>query len=227
VPKNECLKKRPRRRNTVQKLVDGLTFPLRALTLFHSDAFGLSSLATERFDYVARHVRGFCLDIGCGPGNRFIREFCGENGVGIDVFPYDGLGPENIITDPTHLPFPAETFDTVTFIANLNHVPEAIRPAELAESFRVLKPGGNIIVTMGSALAEILVHKLVALYDRLLGTNVDIDSQRGMLEGESYYLTSKQVFLYLANAGFINVRRHRFWTQWGLNSLYVGFKPAK
>lgn len=84
-----------KRRTIPQKALDTVTFPLRALTLFHRDAIGLSSLATERFDYVARHVKGFCLDIGCGPGNRFIKEFCGDNGVGIDVFPYDGLAPKN------------------------------------------------------------------------------------------------------------------------------------
>lgn len=102
-----------------------------------------------------------------------------------------------------------------------------MRPAELAEAFRVLKPGGNIIVTMGSPLAEIVVHKLVALYDKLLGTNFDIDSQRGMLEGECYYLTTSQVISYLKHAGFVGIYRRRFWTQWGLNSLYVGFKPRE
>lgn len=216
-----------RRRSTIRKLVDFITFPFRAVTLFHRDFLCFSSLATERFDYVARHVKGFCLDVGCGPGNRFIREFCGGNGIGIDVFPYEGIEPENIIADPTTLPFADDSFDTVTFIANLNHVPKAKRGAELAEAFRVLKPGGNIVVTMGNPIAEILVHKLVALYDKLLGTKVDIDSQRGMDESETYFLLSREICQLLTEAGFVNIRRKRFWTQWGLNSLYEAKKPLR
>ncbi|MEJ5340403.1 MAG: methyltransferase domain-containing protein [Thermogutta sp.] len=213
-------------RRRLQQIIDTVTFPLRAVTLFHKDAIGLSSLATERFDYVSRYVQGFCLDIGCGPGNRFIKEFCQNHGVGVDVYPYEGLEPENIVQDPTHLPFPDETFDTVTFIANLNHVPEPMRLPELAEAFRVLRPKGNIIVTMGSPIAEILVHQLVALYDKVLGTRVDIDSERGMVEGETYYLTPQQICTYLTQAGFVDIQRRRFWTQWGLNSLYTAIKPG-
>ncbi|GAB4138528.1 MAG: hypothetical protein Kow0040_25960 [Thermogutta sp.] len=213
-----------KQRSSFRKAVDTITFPIRAVTLFHKDLWGLSSLATERFDYVARHVRGFCLDIGCGPGNRFITEFCNGNGIGIDVYHYNGLTEENIVNDMTRLPFPDETFDTVTFIANLNHVPHSIRHQELKEAYRVLKDGGNIVVTMGNPIAEILVHWLVASYDRILGTAVDVDNERGMSDEESYYLTPGAVFSYLSRAAFVNLRRKRFWTQWGLNSLFEGWK---
>jgi hypothetical protein len=59
-------------RTRSQHVKDFLTFPLRAFTLFHDDRWGLSSLASERFDYVAAEVRGRSLDVGCGYGNRFI-----------------------------------------------------------------------------------------------------------------------------------------------------------
>ncbi len=71
----------------MQKLKDFVSFPVRAVTLFHDDRWGLSSLATERFDYVRREVQGYCLDVGCGRHNRFVTEHLGGNGVGIDVFP--------------------------------------------------------------------------------------------------------------------------------------------
>ena len=45
-------------RTPIQKLKDFATFPLRALTLFERDQWGLSCLATERFDYVAGEVHG-------------------------------------------------------------------------------------------------------------------------------------------------------------------------
>jgi SAM-dependent methyltransferase len=214
----------PAARSRAQELKDFLLFPLRAFTIFEGDKWGLSSLMTERYDYVAREVRGYCLDIGCGKRNRFINEFCGGNGKGIDVFKYPGLTDDQIVADMTKLPFPDGTFDSVAFIANLNHVPEPQRDAELAEAFRVLKSGGNIIVTMGNPLAEILIHQVLHLYDKLLGTDYDVDTTRGMHEDEDYYLTNSEIRGRLTKAGFTGLRTRYFPTQWGLNHLFVGEK---
>jgi SAM-dependent methyltransferase len=211
-------------RNNWQKFKDFITFPVRAVSLFDDNHFGLSSLRTERFDYVAREVRGFCLDVGCGRNNRFIRETLAGNGKGIDVFAYEGLEKENIVKDITHFPFNDESFDSVTFVANLNHVPAPKRDLELAEACRCLRPGGNIIVTMGNPLAELLVHRLVAIYDRLFKTNIDVDTERGMEEEEEYYLTDAEIHTRLERAGFRRVRKKYFGTQWGLNALFVGWK---
>lgn len=212
-------------RTSVQRLIDFATFPIRALALHEYDRFGLSSLKTERFDYAAREVGGYCLDVGCGRHNRFVAERLGGKGVGIDVFRYEGLTEDQIVEDMTRLPFPDASFDSVTFLANLNHVPESIRDAELADAYRCLKPGGNIIVTMGNPLVEILVHKLVEFYDRYMGTNLDIDNERGMHEEEDYYLTGPQITGLLAKAGFKGITRKYFGTQWLLNSVFVGRKP--
>ncbi len=209
-----------------QKAVDFLTFPLRAFTLFEDDRFGLSSLRTERFNYVAGQVIGDCLDVGCGRHNLFIRQTLGGRGKGIDVFPYEGLGADNLVADITRFPFADATFASVTFIANLNHVPAPKRDLELAEAFRCLRPGGNIIVTMGHPLAEVLVHGVVRLYDRLFRTHFDVDGERGMEAEEEYYLTEREIRDRLAQAGFRPVRKKRFTTQWGLNALYVGWKEG-
>ena len=211
-------------RSLRQKIFDTLTFPLRAVSLFHSDKFGLSSLATERFDYVAREVQGYCLDIGCGYQNRFIVEFLGGQGLGIDVFEYEGLSRDQIIADLTCLPFKNESFGTVTFIANINHCPRHKRDAELREAFRVLQPGGRIIVTMGNPLAEILVHWVVWSYDQLLGTKFDMDTERGMEEGEEYYLLDREVRERLIRAGLEDIQKKYFKTQWYLNHLFIAIK---
>ena len=215
---------RVRRRSRLQKLFDFVTFPVRAVRLFDDDRWGLSSLRTERFDYVAREVQGRCLDVGCGRHNTFVREFLGGNGVGIDVFRYEGLAEEQIVTDISHFPFEDATFDSVTFIACLNHVPRSLRDVELAEAHRCLRSGGNLIVTMGHPVAEILVHKLIWVYDRLFATNYDADSERGMDPEEAYYLSTGEITERLERAGFSGVRRKLFATQWGLNGLFVGWK---
>ncbi len=211
-------------RNTKQIVLDFITFPLRAFTIFENNRWGLSSLRTERFDYVSREVRGYCLDVGCGKQNLFISKVLNNNGKGIDVYKYEGLTDENIVTDMTKFPFENSSFKTVTFIANINHIPKPKRDAELAEAYRVLENGGNIVVTMGSAIAEILVHKVVWLSDKLFKTNVDMDTERGMEEDEEYYLTDKEIISRLKTAGFKNIRKKYFYTQWGLNHLFIGEK---
>jgi len=213
-----------RLRTRAQIVKDTVTFPLRALTLFEHDRFGLSSLRTERFDYVAREVRGECLDVGCGRHNLFVTEWLGGRGRGIDVYAYDGLTADHLVDSLETFPFPDESFETVTFIANLNHVPRSLRDVELAEAYRVLRRGGNIVLTMGHPLAEILVHRLVRFYDRVLGTSIDVDTERGMGEEEEFYLLDAEILERLARAGFRDVRKRRFGSQWGLNHLFVAWK---
>lgn len=126
--------------------------------------------------------------------------------------------------DLSHFPFDNCLFKSVTFIGSLNHAHKPLRDTELAEAYRCLKLGGNIIVTMGNPLAEILAHRFVALYDRIFGTNYDMDSERGMNKGEAYYLTDSEIIKRLKKAGFRDIRKKYFWTQFGLNHLFVGWK---
>jgi SAM-dependent methyltransferase len=217
-----CLNRK--KRSVVQTMKDFFFFPLRAVWLFEEDRYGLSSLASERFYYVAGQVKGVCLDIGCGRNNRFIREFLDGQGIGIDVYPYEGLTEKDIVQDMTRLPWEESRFDTVTFIANINHIPRSIRQAEIVEACRILKPGGNMVVTMGNSLAEYLVHKLVACYDALLGTRFDMDGERGMDEEEEYSLSEQEIMRLMSGAGLGLIEKHYFVTQWGLNRMYVGYK---
>ncbi len=214
-------------RTLSQKVKDLVFFPLRAFTLFHDDKWGLSSLLTERLDYVSREVEGYCLDVGCGRHNLLVTKYLNGNGKGIDVYRYEGLTDENIVEDMTKFPFDDESFDSVTFIACLNHVPEPQRDTELAEAFRVLRPGGNIIITMGNPLAELIVHKVVFVYDKFLGTDYDVDTERGMEEDEEYYLLDSEIRSRLKKAGFRDMRKKYFITQWFLNHMIIGLKPQK
>jgi SAM-dependent methyltransferase len=213
-----------RRRGMLQAAADFVTFPLRALTLYGGDHWGLSAIGSERLDYAAREVIGLCLDVGCGRQNRFVTQYLGGNGIGVDVFPYAGLMPEQLVEDLAVFPFPAGHFDSVSFLASINHIPEGKRDAELSEAYRVLRPGGNVIVTMGNPVAEVLVHRLLRFYDRVLGTSFDLDGERGMHEDEAYYLSDDEIRGRLERAGFDHISKKRFATQWGLNHLFVAWK---
>jgi SAM-dependent methyltransferase len=206
-----------------RRVLNFLAFPGRAITVMQKDLGPLQSLRSERFSYVAEETVGRCLDIGCGPENRFISSWH-PHGLGIDVFGYEGLTEEQVVADMTALPFDDGSFDTVTLIAALNHIPEPLRVPELREMRRVLAPGGRLVLTMGNALAEVTVHKLVHTYAHAFGTHEDMDGERGMEHDENFSVAPREIRSLLQAAGFDSVRRRRFWSQWGLNSLYIARK---
>jgi hypothetical protein len=122
-------------RSQAQEILDFIFFPLRSLFLIENDRFGFSSIRSDRFYYCASKVQGYCLDVGCGKENLFIKQFLLGNGKGVDVYPYDGLKKENLVDDLSKFPFPDKSFKTITFIANINHIPRSLRDIELAEAF--------------------------------------------------------------------------------------------
>ena len=207
------------------KLKDFITFPVRAFVLAGREdrwgltsRWGLSSLRSERFDYVAREVRGYCLDVGCGTYNPFVNKWFSGRGRGIDVFQHPGLTPEEVVEDITHFPFKNAVFDSVTFIANMNHIPEPSRDKELSEAYRCLKQSGNIVVTFGNPLAEIIIHTMLSRREDLKRTDGYTE------EDDPYYVLDSEIIERLSRAGFKRIRKKYFLTQWGFNHLFVGWK---
>jgi len=209
-------------RTYVQKLKDLITFPLRAICLFTVDKMGLSSLKSERFDYVAREVSGLCLDMGCGRRNTFVTKYLGGRGVGLDVFPYEGLVDSNVVPDPTQLSYQNNSFDTVTLIAVIHHIPKPIREKELSELWRVLK--GKIIITTPNPLAGFLVHRLVHLYHKLFKWSIDEDTDRHPTEEEGDFVGDREIRRLLRSVGFKEPKKKYFGTQWGLNHMWIARK---
>ena len=205
-------------RRGLRAVVDTLTVPFRAVLLPGDSRWGMTSLRDERMLMVKRYTGGGgVLDVGCGPGNVFIRSFCAKNGIGIDVFPYEGV--EHIVEDMTKLPFLNKTFDTVTLIAVLSHIPEAKRLPEFKEFHRVLKDDGRLVFTEGEPITQWLIHKWIWLYDRVFSTNWDVDRERGMEEGESYCVPEREIVRLISEASFCLERKVYF--QWHLNKVFV------
>ena len=92
-------------------------------------------------EYVAvRYVRGTTVDLGCGdkPWEALFAAHVTEH-IGVDRG-----GRADIIGDAQDVPLPDESADTVLFNEVLEHLEE---PAvALAEAFRLLRPGGYVIV---------------------------------------------------------------------------------
>lgn len=164
-----------------------------------------------RISAVLPLCRGKLLDIGCG-GNNLVRNYSGE-GIGVDVFDWPGV--DMVVEDSARLGcFEPKEFDTITYLAVLNHIP--YRRQALQEAYRLLKPGGRVIITMLSSRVGKLWHKINA---RLWG-----DAKKREIEpGEAGGLDRGEMEKLLAYAGFILTAVRRF--ELGLNALYVAEKP--
>lgn len=105
-----------------------------------------------------RDRSGLILDVGCGSGRNLA---AGKNYVGMDFSPRmitlaearakrNGTDALFLIGDAAELPFKGESFDHIMLAAVL-HVLESERRARcLGEIRRVLKPGGEVLVTVWS-----------------------------------------------------------------------------
>lgn len=94
------------------------------------------------------------LDVGCGTGAtiEWLARFAGRRRVtGLDLAPeavyLARWSGGNVATaSATHLPFDSETFDLVYCADVVQHLEASERRDTLAEFFRVLRPGGAILV---------------------------------------------------------------------------------
>jgi SAM-dependent methyltransferase len=203
-----------------QKIFDFLLFPIRALFISEESLWGLTSLRDERMGICSKYSSGRVLDIGCGRNNLFISKWVEDkSSVGVDVYGYEGV--DQVLEDVTHLPFPDQSFDTVTLIAVGGHIPENLRVAEFSEISRVLKFGGRLLFTEGEPITQTICHIYRKYFYALLGKK-DMDSERGMEHDEQYCMPKEEILRYLNTPPLVLIEKHKF--MWGLNNLYIAKK---
>jgi SAM-dependent methyltransferase len=189
--------------------INGILTPLRLL-LPHDflERIGIRSIRDDRNYMALRYVKGRVLDIGCGL-NLLVKRYGGE-GVGVDI--YDVGGGATIIQDAARLPFPDDSFDTVTFVGSFNHIPD--REAALHEVSRVLRKNGRVIVTMPSPFIGILRHMMFWV-DSLEVMRLKEEHKKAPVEGLSHeYLTG--IF---SKCGYTLKFKRKF--SLFLNNLYI------
>ncbi|MEM7582222.1 MAG: methyltransferase domain-containing protein [Acidobacteriota bacterium] len=165
------------------------------------------ALMRTRIKTVLPHIQGRLLDVGCGT-NELVRAYGGP-GTGVDVFPWEGV--DLVVEDSAELPFEDGSFDTVTVIAALNHIPE--RDRLLRELHRLLSAQGRLVVTMIPPTISRVWHFLRSPWD------VD-QNERGMVEGEVYGISAGAMDAMLAAAGFERVHASRFMLGFNRLSTY-------
>lgn len=121
----------------------------------------INRLRTMTIDLALLKPGEALLDVGCGTGGVTIpaSQRVGTNGsaAGIDPAPEmisvarqksldKGLTIDFRVGAIEALPFPDESFDVVTSSLMMHHLPEHLQVKGVAEIYRVLRPGGRLLV---------------------------------------------------------------------------------
>jgi ubiquinone/menaquinone biosynthesis C-methylase UbiE len=126
------------------------------------------------------------LDLGCGTGRITIpmaQRACQVTGVDLSAQMIArlrekaeklGLNVDLREADMEQLPFEASSFDVITCVLALMHIPPESRQPVFVEANRVLKPGGKMIVTVKNSVFERLCCR-----DRFVTVDVtDVESNQ-------------------------------------------------
>jgi len=166
-------------------------------------------LLDKRIRTVLPHIEGYLLDIGCGT-NELLKNYSGK-GIGVDVYQWGNV--DIVVKDTSKLPFDKQTFDSITIIAALNHIPN--RKEVLIEAKRVLKEDGNLIITMIPPKISRIWHGIRKPWDA-------DQSERGMKEGEVYGMSENDLENLLSDTGFEVKIKKKFML--GINNLTIATK---
>jgi ubiquinone/menaquinone biosynthesis C-methylase UbiE len=175
-------------------------------------------IAWMRFRAACPHIRAGSrvCDLGCGLETAFL-DYASDRiatGVGLDDQVADGVQGRwqrvrGDLREP--LPFPNGHFDHVVMLAVLEHLTEPGKV--LREAYRVITPGGSLIMTWPSSMVDPILnvlHRLHLVSDEMESNEhqkrIPVDALQQMLRG----------------IGFQKFIHRRF--ELGLNNLMVAFR---
>ncbi|MEV5744897.1 class I SAM-dependent methyltransferase [Microbispora rosea] len=149
----------------------------RAYEIFASIGYGGGRRAAfTRVATLARPRAGQrILDVGCGTGylTRILAPVVTPGGhvTGVDLSPpmieyARRRAPGNctyVVGEGQSLPFPDDSFDAVVSSLAVHHIPRDARPRALREMFRVLRPGGRLVIAEFRPPRHPLAARLVGM----------------------------------------------------------------
>jgi SAM-dependent methyltransferase len=171
-----------------------------------------------RLDQVISQIssQSVVVDIGCGYNAKLLTDLKKhiKLGIGIDqkveFETQDNITLKKLTLD-NKLPVEDNIADVVTLLAVIEHVkyPEEL----IQESFRVLKPGGKILITTPTPRARVPLE--------IMAFNLGIIDKREILDHKNYFW-GFQLYNILKNSGFDNIEWHEF--ELGMNTFIKGSK---
>jgi ubiquinone/menaquinone biosynthesis C-methylase UbiE len=175
-------------------------------------------IARMRFRAAYPHIRpgSRVCDLGCGLEAAFL-DYASDRiamGVGLDDQVADGVeGRWKRVRGDLRapLPFPDGHFDHVVMLAVLEHLTEPEKV--LREAYRVITPGGSLIMTWPSSMVDPILNVLHALH--FVSDEMESDEHQKRIPVE----TLQQM---LQRIGFQRFIHRRF--EFGLNNLMVAFR---
>jgi ubiquinone/menaquinone biosynthesis C-methylase UbiE len=153
------------------------------------------------------------LDVGCGWEAKLLKsvEPYVKRGVGVD-FKAPALSTPKLATIAAtltdRLPFRDAEFDVVTLLAVLEHLSHP--RAMVEEIARVLRPGGQVVVTVPSVAAKPVLE--------FLAYRLHIVSEAEIRDHKRYYSRRRLDDLFAASG--LAIERHRYF-QLGMNNFLV------
>ena len=171
-----------------------------------------------RFGKIIKHIpaNSRILDVGCGYSGKLLYKIKDKisAGFGIDISVSHEHRSDKI-TLMKHdlafpLPFENNSFDAVTSLANLEHLESPQK--SLAEIYRVLKPGGVLIMTTPSIYGKPVLELLAF---------IGLVSRQEINDHKNYF--DKRILLkYCHKIGFSSCK-HRYF-QFGMNNFLIAKK---
>lgn len=197
-------------KNNIQYLLNFFLFPFKMIIpqpIINKIPY-LKTNKEIRLSLALQNTTGLLLDIGCGE-NDLVKKYKLQGGDGLGVDVYDWGSVDMVVKDTASLPFENEKFDTITFIACLNHIPNRVEV--LKEAKRILKKDGKIIITNLTPFISLIWHKW-AYWD-------DDQHERGMEEGEVWGFKSKEIEKIFLDTGYYIFYKKKF--SFFLNNYYI------
>lgn len=182
------------------------------------EPIGESFLQKFRFQKLSQYIspNSAVIDLGCGYDARFLHFLLPRlaRGVGVDLSVRKSAFPgiTTVVADlDATLPFPDNEFDYAISMANLEHLehPEHL----LQQAYRILRPGGTLLLTTPSTYSKNLLEFLAF---RLHLVSAD------EIRDHKIYFNRKLLLQYLRQAGFKKIT-HRYF-QLFMNNFVAAIK---
>jgi len=157
-------------------------------------------------------------------GADFCKEMIDLGAVKVAASPYAGR-IDLKVAPCEDLPFASDTFDSITIAFGIRNVVD--RKLGLAEMWRVLRPGGRMIILEFSTPRSQLFRQLYYFYFRRLlpvvgGLFSRYNAYKYLPDSVLEFPSQEEFSLMLAEAGFRNIHIHEL--TFGIATIYVGEK---